>query len=103
MWHARERMLVARSARFQQVSPSKILFIYFRGAARNLLQCVRHRVSPMSGSTTLHGPVPAPSRALNNEVACKSVWWLKPSLDTCLIELGDAAHLNGVKDIIRGK
>jgi len=38
----------------------------------------------MCGSTTLHGLVPTPSRALNNEVACKIEWWLKPSLDTCL-------------------
>ena len=68
-----------------------------------MLQYIRHRVSPMCGSTTLHGLVPTPSRALNNEVACKIEWWLKPSLDTCLIGLGDAAHLNGVKDIIPGK
>ena len=102
MWHARERMLVARSARFQQVSPSKILFIYFRGAARNLLQCVRHRVSPMSGSTTLHGPVPAPSRALNNEVAYMIFTCLYLEFDVCLMGLRGAAHLNGRQGTIRG-
>jgi len=76
--------------------------VYSSSDAHDMLQDIRHRAKLLSGCTAQQGSVPVPSRALNNEVACRIFDALDLAFDVCLIGLRGAGHLNGRQGVIHG-
>mmetsp|Transcript_18988 Transcript_18988/g.30708 ORF Transcript_18988/g.30708 Transcript_18988/m.30708 type:complete len:373 (-) Transcript_18988:2530-3648(-) len=76
--------------------------VYSSSDAHDMLQDIRHRAKLLSGCTAQQGSVPVPSRALNNEVACRIFDALNLAFDVCLIGLRGAGHLNGRQGVIHG-
>jgi hypothetical protein len=72
-------------------------------AAQEITQVFRDRACSVHGTTTSHGSVLVPSRALNNEVAYMVFCVLQLQFDVRLTGLRSAAHLNGRQGVIRGK
>jgi len=81
---------------FETTAPSHV-------AAQIIIQHIRDRALLLHGTTTSHGSIPIPSRALNNEVAYLIFASLQLEFDVRLTGLCSAAHLNGKQGIIRGR
>ena len=70
--------------------------------AHDRLQFIRHRARSLHGCTSSQGSVPAPTRALNTEVAFIMMDTVDLAFDIRLTGLRSATHLNGREGVIRG-
>lgn len=71
--------------------------------AEQLKQNISTHSTMVHGATTRHTPVPAPSRALNSEVAYTITDGLRLKFDVRMTGLRSAAHLNAREGVIRGE
>jgi len=78
-------------------------FAWFEDWFLEFVQIIRNRATLVYGCTTPQGSVPAPTRALNNEVAYMMMRTLGLAFNIRLTEIRSATHLIGREGVIRGQ
>jgi len=66
-----------------------------------MLRNIRNLSMVFHGIVTPHNCIPAPTRAINTEVAAMILHGMQLEVDICLMGLRSAAHLNGRNAVIR--